>query len=294
MKKLKDKFPVESFDITLNKYQMNQDNIKSLYAGEHLSLAKNDRGAINVSSYLGNVGELWEDDADEVFPYLNHPEKYYINTYVKKFYTKESIKLALVIIIDVYEKDQNFVEPEFEFLGDYVSEPKKWVWGMIMDDFNSQKISVTKSSLYQKEISRLEEWDSIKFIINDNTIDVHSPYGKKIGELSKKMSSLYIPYMRNPDNFLDINVSKVRLTESNELKCRLEVTVYKKEHENTNKPKKTNPKKNSSFSDSEKTEHKRTAQKRKKRKKERDRKGDYVIFLFLLIVIVFLIKTCSP
>lgn len=233
---------IDSFDISLSNYNEYQDNIKNLYPGEHLTIQK-DTSHLFLKSHIGYIGRVFEDDSEEITPYLEDKNKYYIDAYVKKFYTKEQIKLAVVVIIEVYEKGENFKEPIHEFLGDYVTESKEWVFGNVVEDYSPKNITVTKSTNFQKELSRLDDWDEIKFVISDNIIKVFSPYGSQIGELSKKMSELYIPIMKNPDKFLTINVSSININDDDIYKCRLEVSVYEKktliEQKKNTKPQKT-------------------------------------------------------
>ncbi len=218
---------IDTFDIALANFNYYQDNIKSLYPGEYLSLKK-DANSLFVESYVGCVGKVFPDDAEEIIPYYEKQDKYYIEVFAKKFYTKQQIKLAVVVIVNVYEKDTNFVEPVREFLGDYTSEPKLWIFGEVMEDYSPKRMSVTKTEKYQDAIEELDEYDDIKFVIAGNRIDVFSPYGRKIGELSKKMSEFYIPLMRDPDKFLTVDLTSINENEEGICKCRVEVSVHEK------------------------------------------------------------------
>ncbi len=218
---------IDTFDIALANFENYQNNIKSLYPGEYLSL-KRDGDALFVESYIGCVGKIFPNDAEEILPYFQKDDKYYIEVFAKKFYTKHQIKLAVVVIVNVYEKEADFVEPVHEFLGDYTSESKLWVFGEVMEDYSPKRVGVTKTEKYQDALAELDEYDDVKFVIAGNRIDVFSPYGKKIGELSKKMSEFYIPLMRDPDKFLTTDVTSVNENDEGIYKCRVEVSVHEK------------------------------------------------------------------
>lgn len=294
------------FDIALADYTFYQDDIKSLYPGEHLTIEKSGNKLL-VKSYKGTVGKIFAEDTEEITPYVEQQEKYYLDAYVKKFYTKEYIKLAVIIIIDVYEKSEDFKTPKYEFLGDYTSESGEWMWGETMDDDSTRKISVIKSNdkLCQNELSKLDEWDEMKFVINNGIIDVYSPYGCKVGELPKKMSDLYIPIMRNPDRFLTINVSSINQNDNDEYKCRLEVSIYEKKrplYENKKTEEKKLKKegvneikfqKGKGFSDRDReiVEYERKKQKEEQRKKENQALlQNSIILIIIIALIIYLVR----
>ena len=135
-------------DVTLKGYDKYQTFIEKLYPGQplYLELSVNSNGydEILVKSNLGIIGELFSEDGEELLPYLKDPDKFYIKTSLKKHYIKESIKLAVVVIIEVFRKDKDFVAPVPVFLGDYITNYDKYKVGAIkigeLNKENSSKI----------------------------------------------------------------------------------------------------------------------------------------------------------
>lgn len=270
---------IHSFDFSVKNYDFYQDNIKNLYPGEHLTLStlKKDNGYtdVEVKAYFGSVGFLFGEDGNEILKYIENPTMYYIDTYVKKFLIKDAIKLALVVIIDVYEKDENFVEPKYEFLGDYHTDSKKYIWGEIMDEISPMKCSVSGINNFPHIAEELGEWEDCKLVINGDVLDVYSEQGSKFGNLSKQASQKLIPYLKNPDNFLTVNISSIRQNDDDKWSCRLEISIHEK---------------------------RQTIEERKKQEKEQQKQQqikaqndtrDAIWGFIIALIIIFIIYKCS-
>lgn len=213
---------IKRLERTLSNYGMYQKCIKALYPGEHLLIRENDYKGLIVFSIRGRVGAFFKDDADEIYPFFKEPEKYYIDCYLQHSRSKNKIKVEIDVVVEIFEKDANFVEPQYEYLGDYATELKQWEWYEI-DNGLSPKTLVVNSSDFESELNSLDGYKDLKLVINGNIADVYSVLGEKIGSLSKEMSETYIPYLKDAKYFFMIDTVKNK--ESNDAIC---IQVYEK------------------------------------------------------------------
>ncbi len=213
---------IKHFESTLFNYGMYQKCIKALYPGEHLSIQENDYKGLVVFSIRGRVGTFFKDDCDEIYPFFKEPDKYYIDCYLKHFRSKNKIKVEIDVVVEIFEKDADFVEPQYEYLGDYATELKQWEWYEIDNGLSPKTLTVNTLD-FESDLTDLEGYNNLKLVINDNVADVYSVLGEKIGSLSKEMSETYIPYMKDAKYFFIIDTVK-----NNEINNAICIHVYEK------------------------------------------------------------------
>lgn len=214
-------------DITLKGYDKYQTLIEKLYPDQplYLELSVNSNGydEILVKSNLGIIGELFSEDGEELLPYLKEPDKFYIKTSLKKHYIKERIKLAVVVIIEVFKKNKDFVEPVPVFLGDYITNYDKYLfWELIGED---SEITCSLTKLNMEKLDDLDEFDLVFLKISNEIVEVYKVGAIKIGELNKENSSKIINYLRNEDYAVEARIKKV-----SESRCRIEIFLKKKKY----------------------------------------------------------------
>lgn len=212
-------------DVTLKGYDKYQTFIEKLYPGQplYLELSVNSNGydEILVKSNLGIIGELFSEDGEELLPYLKDPDKFYIKTSLKKHYIKERIKLAVVVIIEVFKKDKDFVAPVPVFLGDYITNYDKYIFGFSIEEDCEITCSLTK--LNKEELEDLDEYELLFLKISNDIVEVYKVGAIKIGELNKENSSKIINYLRNEDYSVEARIKKV-----SESRCRIDIIIQRK------------------------------------------------------------------
>lgn len=212
-------------DVTLKGYDKYQTFIEKLYPGQplYLELSVNSNGydEILVKSNLGIIGELFSEDGEELLPYLKDPDKFYIKTSLKKHYIKESIKLAVVVIIEVFRKDKDFVAPVPVFLGDYITNYDKYIFGFSIEEDCEITCSLTK--LNKEELEDLDEYELVFLKISNEIVEVYKVGAIKIGELNKENSSKIINYLRNEDYSVEARIKKV-----SESRCTIDIIIQRK------------------------------------------------------------------
>lgn len=214
-------------DVTLKGYDKYRTLIEKLYPDQplYLELSVNSNGydEILVKSNLGIIGELFSEDVEELLPYLKEPDKFYIKTSLKKHYIKERIKLAVVVIIEVFKKNKDFVEPVPVFLGDYITNYDKYIfWPLIGED---SEITCSLTKLNTGKLYDLCEFDLLFLKISNEIVEVYKVGAIKIGELNKENSSKIINYLRNEDYAVEARIKKV-----SESRCRIEIFLTKKKY----------------------------------------------------------------
>lgn len=212
-------------DVTLKGYDKYQTFIEKLYPGQPLylehSVNSNGYDEILVKSNLGIIGELFSEDGEELLPYLKDPDKFYIKTSLKKHYIKESIKLAVVVIIEVFKKDKDFVAPVPVFLGDYITNYDKYIFGFSIGEDCEITCSLTK--LNKEELEDLDEYELLFLKISNDIVEVYKVGAIKIGELNKENSSKIINYLRNEDYSVEARIKKV-----SESRCTIDIIIQRK------------------------------------------------------------------
>ena len=212
-------------DVTLKGYDKYQTLIEKLYPGQPLylehSVNSNGYDEILVKSNLGIIGELFSEDGEELLPYLKEPDKFYIKTSLKKHYIKESIKLAVVVIIEVFKKDKDFVAPVPVFLGDYITNYDKYIFGFSIEEDCEITCSLTK--LNKGELEDLDEYELLFLKISNEIVEVYKVGAIKIGELNKENSSKIINYLRNEDYSVEARIKKV-----SESRCTIDIIIQRK------------------------------------------------------------------
>lgn len=214
-------------DVTLKGYDKYQTLIGKLYPGQPLylehSVNSNGYDEVFVKSNLGIIGELFSEDGEELLPYLKEPDKFYIKTSLKKHYIKERIKLAVVVIIEVFKKNKDFVAPVPVFLGDYITNYDKYIfWALIGED---SEITCSLTKLNTGKLYDLCEFDLLFLKISNEIVEVYKVGAIKIGELNKENSSKIINYLRNEDYAVEARIKKV-----SESRCRIEIFLTKKKY----------------------------------------------------------------
>ena len=214
-------------DVTLKGYDKYQTFIEKLYPDQplYLELSVNSNGydEILVKSNLGIIGELFSEDGEVLLPYLKDPDKFYIKTSLKKHYIKESIKLAVVVIIEVFKKNKDFVAPVPVFLGDYITNYDKYIFGFPIGEDSEITCSLTK--LNKEGLEDLDEYELVFLKISNEIVEVYKVGAIKIGELNKENSSKIINYLRNEDYAVEARIKKV-----SESRCRIEIFLTKKKY----------------------------------------------------------------
>lgn len=212
-------------DVTLKGYDKYRTLIEKLYPDQplYLELSVNSNGydEILVKSNLGIIGELFSEDGEELLPYLKEPDKFYIKTSLKKHYIKERIKLAVVVIIEVFKKNKDFVAPVPVFLGDYITNYDKYIFGFPVGEDSEITCSLTK--LNTGKLYDLCEFDLLFLKISNEIVEVYKVGAIKIGELNKENSSKIINYLRNEDYSVEARIKKV-----SESRCRIDIFIQRK------------------------------------------------------------------
>lgn len=214
-------------DVTLKGYDKYQTFIEKLYPGQPLylehSVNSNGYHEVFVKSNLGIIGELFSEDVEELLPYLKEPDKFYIKTSLKKHYIKEKIKLAVVVIIEIFKKNKDFVAPDPVFLGDYITNYDKYFfWSLIGED---SEITCSLTQLNEEELEDLDEYELVFLKISNEIVEVYKVGAIKIGELNKKNSSKIINYLRNENYSVEARIKKV-----SESRCTIEILLEKKRY----------------------------------------------------------------
>lgn len=214
-------------DVTLKGYDKYQTLIEKLYPEQPLylehSVNSNGYDEILVKSNLGIIGELFSEDGEVLLPYLKEPDKFYIKTSLKKHYIKESIKLAVVVIIEVFKKNKDFVAPVPVFLGDYITNYDKYIfWSLIGED---SEITCFLNKLNKEKLYDLCEYDLLFLKISNEIVEVYKVGAIKIGELNKENSSKIINYLRNEDYAVEARIKKV-----SESRCTIDIFLKKKKY----------------------------------------------------------------
>ena len=219
---------VKSLDVTIKGYKEYNDNIIKTYPKQFVSLIikEKDNGHedVFVESIYGVLGELFSEDGREIIPFLKEPQKYYIDAFIKKSYCKEIIYEALVLVINVYEKEEGFVEPKKEFLGNYVSNYNKYTWWTIIDGECEIKCSISNQN--PDVVEEIEDGDNAKLVINGDVVDVYF-FSYLVGSISKKSSEEIISYLKNEN--VDV-IPNFRISESRDTyQKRARLLIYLKE-----------------------------------------------------------------
>ena len=214
-------------DVTLKGYDKYQTFIEKLYPDQplYLELSVNSNGydEILVKSNLGIIGELFSEDGEVLLPYLKDPDKFYIKTSLKKHYIKESIKLAVVVIIEVFRKDKDFVAPVPVFLGDYITNYDKYIFWSLIGEDQDPEITCSLNKLNKEKLYDLCEYDLLFLKISNEIVEVYKVGAIKIGELNKENSSKIINYLRNEDYAVEARIKKV-----SESRCRIDIIIQRK------------------------------------------------------------------
>lgn len=214
-------------DVTLKGYDKYQTLIGKLYPGQPLylehSVNSNGYDEVFVKSNLGIIGELFSEDVEELLPYLKEPDSFYIKTTLKKHYIKERIKLAVVVIIEVFKKNEDFVAPDPAFAGDHITNYDKYVFDAILGEDSEFTCSLTQ--LNNEGLNDLDEYDLVFLKISNDIVEVYKVGAIKIGELNKVNSSKVIKYLR--DENIDV---EARIKSIDEYRCRLEIYIRKKRY----------------------------------------------------------------
>lgn len=219
---------VKSLDVTIKGYEEYKDNIIKTYPKQFVSLIikEKDNGHedVFVESVYGLLGELFSENSEEIIPFLKEPQKYYIDAFIKKSYCKEIIYEALVLVINVYEKEEGFVEPKKEFLGNYVSNYNKYTWWTIIDGECEIKCSISNQN--PDIVEEIEDGDNAKLVINGDAVDVYF-FSYLVGSISKKSSEEIISYLKNEN--VDV-IPNFRISESRDTyQKRARLLIYLKE-----------------------------------------------------------------
>ena len=216
-------------DVTLKGYDKYQTLIEKLYPGQPLylehSVNSNGYDEILVKSNLGIIGELFSEDGEVLLPYLKDPDKFYIKTSLKKHYIKESIKLAVVVIIEVFKKNKDFVAPVPVFLGDYITNYDKYIFWDLVGEDQGPEITCYLTKLNKEKLYDLCEYDLLFLKISNEIVEVYKVGAIKIGELNKENSSKIINYLRNEDYAVEARIKKV-----SETRCSIEILLTKKKY----------------------------------------------------------------
>lgn len=216
-------------DVTLKGYDKYQTFIEKLYPGQPLylehSVNSNGYDEVFVKSNLGIIGELFSEDGEELLPYLKEPDKFYIKTSLKKHYIKESIKLAVVVIIEVFKKDKDFVAPDPVFLGDYITNYDKYIFWSLVGEDQDPEITCFLTKLNKEGLEDLDEYELLFLKISNQIVEVYKVGAIKIGELNKENSSKIINYLRKEDYAVEARIKKV-----SESRCRIEIFLTKKKY----------------------------------------------------------------
>ena len=212
-------------DVTLKGYDKYKTLIEKLYPDQplYLELSVNSNGydEILVKSNLGIIGELFSEDGEELLPYLKEPDKFYIKTSLKKHYIKERIKLAVVVIIEVFKKNKDFVAPVPVFLGDYITNYDKYIFGFPIGE--DSEITCSLTNLNMGKLYDLCEFDLLFLKISNEIVEVYKVGAIKIGELNKENSSKIINYLRNEDYSVEARIKKV-----SESRCTIDIFIQRK------------------------------------------------------------------
>lgn len=218
---------VTILDVVLKGYNDYQRFIEKLYPDQplFLEISENSNGyeQILVKSNLGIIGELYSEDASVLLPYLKKTDKFYIKTSLKKHYIKESIKLAVVVIIEVFKKNNDFIEPVPLFFGDYITNYDKYIFGGYPGEDYDLTYFLTNLNFYKLE--ELNEYDPLFLKIYDDIVEVYRVGRIKTGELNKKASSKIINYLQNQDYSVEAHVKK-----ATEQSCSVEFLIKKKRY----------------------------------------------------------------
>lgn len=216
-------------DVTLKGYDKYQTFIEKLYPGQPLylehSVNSNGYDQILVKSNLGIIGELFSEDGEVLLPYLKDPDKFYIRTSLKKHYIKESIKLAVVVIIEVFKKNKDFVAPVPVFLGDYITNYDKYIFWDLVGEDQDPEITCFLTKLNKEGLEDLDEYELLFLKISNEIIEVYKVGAIKIGELNKENSSKIINYLRNEDYAVEARIKKV-----SESRCTIDIFLTKKKY----------------------------------------------------------------
>ena len=214
-------------DVTLKGYDKYQTFIEKLYPGQPLylehSVNSNGYDEILVKSNLGIIGELFSEDGEVLLPYLKEPDKFYIRTSLKKHYIKESIKLAVVVIIEVFKKNKDFVAPDPVFLGDYITNYDKYIFGFSVGE--DYEITCSLNKLNKEGLEDLDEYELLFLKISNDIVEVYKVGAIKIGELNKENSSKIVNYLRKEDYAVEARIKKV-----SESRCTIDIFLTKKKY----------------------------------------------------------------
>lgn len=222
---------VASFDVSLKDYDKHQIIIEKLYPGQYLDLEiitkPNGFEEVQVKSNLGVIGELFSEDGFKLVEYLKDTKQYYIETSFKKHYIKEGIKLVVVVIIEVFKKDEKFTQSNYPFLGNYITNFDKYVFGGFLGEDTNFFCTVTDLA---DDVQWLDEYALMLLRIQSNVVEVFRIGSIKIGELSKKTSARIIPYMQNGDYDVEARVKSFKEKDDGDYSCRLEIFINKKKY----------------------------------------------------------------
>lgn len=286
---------VSFFDFTIKNSKEHQIAINNLYPGQSLDLRievkSNGYEDLFIYSNFGCVGELFSEDGNDVIPYVKDSGKYYIETKVKKFYKKNS-NLSFVVIITVFEKEENFIEPIYPFLGDYYTDSDKYVFGAVMEEDFPKKYTVSNVNNFINVLKNLDDYDSCKLVRNGDIVDVYSELGDKFGNLSKQTSSLIIKYLENPDTFFTADIHSIKENDEGKWSCRIEIDLYIKK---TLKVESGSKQKSDEFIDNLNlpkneglTGAERKLQKEIEKKKEQEGCMKFLVIVVILLAIYFI------
>lgn len=222
---------INTFDITIQGHKEYEDNIIKTYPKQYVSLfvkkKSNGYEDVFVDSIYGILGELYSNDGYQLIPFLKDTTKYHIEAFIKKIYPKDRIYEAIILIVNVYEKDINFIAPQYKFLGNYISNYDKYDFGYMMTDDDEIKCSISKPN--QEVVDDIDDYDNAKLVINGDIVDIYH-FSELVGNLSKKVSEKIISYLQdeNRDVKALFRISESRTTY--EKRARLEVEIKEKKY----------------------------------------------------------------
>ncbi|EKB60378.1 hypothetical protein [Bergeyella zoohelcum] len=187
--------PIETLDIIVGNTNSYHDAIIKTYPKQQVFLALKEDDGIYVESIYGCLGKLFPEDETEIIDYLKNSEQYFIDAHIKKTYCKDKIYEGVVLLIQIYEKGQNFVVPRYDFVGNYISNYTEY-------DFTSiDEIKCAVKNQNSKITQDIIDYDNAKLIIAHQEVKVYF-YSSLVGNLSKKKSEKIIPYLK--DEHIDV------------------------------------------------------------------------------------------
>lgn len=186
---------IETLDIIVGNTEPYHDAIIKTYPEQQVFLVLKKDDGIYVESIYGCLGKLLPEDEAEIIDYLKNSEQYFIDAHIKKTYCKDKIYEGVVLLIQIYEKGQNFVVPRYDFVGNYISNYTEY-------DFTSiDEIKCAVKNQNSKIAQNIIDYDNAKLVIAHQEVKVYF-YSSLVGNLSKKKSEKIIPYLK--DEHIDV------------------------------------------------------------------------------------------